>query len=391
MKITLISSSAAKPATKKAKIPNSIQYLADKGKFRIKSATPGHYVLSGSRAKFKMIAIVRFKEETRFTPSMGTKAFTATASQVLPISVGVYDEPMHELEAEAAAKAPGARSNVAGQKMGKKTRAPNMLAPGWWMFIRDKDNKVTKEYIGPRISARRLMDIVSGEPAKAETAKKAPAKTAKAEPAKKTTKKDPVEPITVKYIKGKDVFHIYRGDEFLTGLKKGQKAVSTRRLKSKGVSDSEIADVLETMTAKTKKPAAAKNAKAPGKLDLSPKAKAKVDEYKRSLELRKSDPVTKYIASSNLMSHEMFREGDIPMAQRRAEVARYAKHPDVKAYLALPSRKTLLNDLAEELGNAAFKTAIEKFHTPKVRSDVKERARKVVEATLKELGTKLFV
>lgn len=382
MKITLISSSAAKPAAK-VKIPDSVQYLADKGKFRIKSATPGHYVLSGSRAKFKMIAIVRFKEETRFTPSMGTKAFTATASQVLPISVGVYDEPLHELEAEAAAKAPGARSNVAGQKMGKKTRAPNMLAPGWWMFIRDKDNKVTKEYIGPRISARRLMDIVSGEAAE-------PAKV-KAEPAKKTTKKAPVEPITVKYIKGKDVFHIYRGDEFLTGLQKGQKAVSTRRLKSKGVSDSEIADVLETMTAKTKKPAAAKNAKAPGKLDLSPKAKAKVDEYKRSLELRKSDPVTKYIASSNLMSHEMFREGDIPMAQRRAEVARYAKHPDVKEYLALPSRKTLLNDLAEELGNAAFKTAIEKFHTPKVRSDVKERARKVVEATLKELGTKLFV
>lgn len=381
MKINLISVSATKRAAK-AKIPDSIQYLADKGKFRIKSASPGHYILSGNRAKFKMIALVRFAEETRFTPSMGTKAFTATASQVLPISVSAYCEPVHELEAEASAKGPGARSNAAGQKLGKKTRAPNVLAPGWWMFIRDKDNKVTKEYVGPRISARRLMDIVSGESAEAD-------KKAKAEPAKKTAKKDPVEPITIKYLRSKDVFQVSRGNEILTTVQKGQKAITTRRLKSKGVSESEIAEVLETMSAKGKNAATTK-AKTTGKLNVSPKVKEKVNEYKRSLELRSSKAVTRYLASSNLLHNDMFREGDVPIEQRRAELAQDANHPDVKEYLALPERWKLLEDLAEELGDATFKAALDKYQGRKVRSDVKERARKVVETTLNKLGTKLF-
>lgn len=165
MLITFKSTSAAKspkpsrPGAANLKgIPESILYLAEKGKFRIKSAQPGHYILTSAQAKAKMVALVRLKEETRFTPSMNTKAFTAQANQEMPIGLEEYTEAEAFLEAEAA-RAPGAKNAAAGQKMGKKTRAPNMLAPGWWIFIRDSTNKVTKEYVGPRLSARRLVGI----------------------------------------------------------------------------------------------------------------------------------------------------------------------------------------------------------------------------------------
>lgn len=184
---------AKRPESKKVKIPNSVQYLAEKGKLRIKFAEPGRYILQGAK---QSVVVLRVKEEMKYTPSVANKAFTATASDtemLQHIGIGEYAEPIEllqsesisyeaeflrakgltdladkleakqELESEAAAKTPGAKNKAAGAKMGKKKRAPNMLAPGWWVFIKPTDGKMRKEYVGPRMSARRLLGVVQGE------------------------------------------------------------------------------------------------------------------------------------------------------------------------------------------------------------------------------------
>lgn len=184
------------PAKKPVKIPNSIQVLVQraKPKLRVSYSEPGRYILTGRSG---MLAVVRVKEETRYTPSVGTKMFqrkaleskSSSLDELFFIGAGAYSEPEDALEAEyrqgleSESAAPGARSTQAGQKMGRKKRAPNMLAPGWHVFKKSKEGKITREYVGPRMSARRLLDIAQGTGNTKDTkapSKKAPAKAAPA-------------------------------------------------------------------------------------------------------------------------------------------------------------------------------------------------------------------
>lgn len=207
------SKAPAKPrapkAAKQHKVPNAVELLVQrsKPKLRIKHSEPGRYVLVGRGVQY---ALVRVKEQTKYTPSMGQKLFTpkgleSTSSadadspdwDVIGLdeitSESIADlELEYEMELDAfvygeeadlesdSAKAPGARNNQAGNKLGRKKRAPNMLAPGWHMLKKGSDGKITKEYVGPRMSSRRLLDIASGGGDK---------KDAKAKPAEKPASK----------------------------------------------------------------------------------------------------------------------------------------------------------------------------------------------------------
>lgn len=218
---------ARKPAAKKeVKVPNSVEVMIQrsKPKLRIMHKQPGRYVMKSTKGQF---VLFRIKEQVKYLPSMKQKLFAMRDMEAIATSVeledlqahaaldaalgeGTYAEPLEHLEAEshgldiamdddaigggsgsieADSAAPGARNAGAGAKLGKKKRAPNMLAPGWHMFVQPKDgNKLQKHYVGPRMSARRLMGIVSGEAKPGADAKKPAAGTKKpaAKPASKT-------------------------------------------------------------------------------------------------------------------------------------------------------------------------------------------------------------
>lgn len=160
----------------KAPLPKTIENAVQnsKPKLRVAYSQPGRYVLKSARGVF---AIVRLKKEAKYVPSMKQKIFAlremeALASEYSPeeleafaafddaVGSGPYEESIKELDAEAAARK-GAGGQAAGTKMGRKKRAPNMLAPGWHMFSLPKGaTRMTKAYIGPRVSARRILGLI---------------------------------------------------------------------------------------------------------------------------------------------------------------------------------------------------------------------------------------
>lgn len=96
------------------------------------------------------------------TPSKANKFLSTSSSQA-----GINSE---------SAAPRGRGGSVTGAKMGRKKRAPNMLAPGWHMFSLPKGaTRMTKAYIGPRISARRILTLVENggtEPSEPKVADK---------------------------------------------------------------------------------------------------------------------------------------------------------------------------------------------------------------------------
>jgi hypothetical protein len=155
--IISLSVSAKKPA-----VPNSVQYVLEQAKGRLVFAESGRYVFKTRQGDF---ALARFKDETKFSPSMNVKMFSnkmVSKSEDFNVSTEAYSEPEDELQAEAAAKAPGAKNKAASTKMGVKKRAPGMMAPGWWLFHKD-EGKVTRQYVGPRLSGRKLLSLVKPE------------------------------------------------------------------------------------------------------------------------------------------------------------------------------------------------------------------------------------
>ncbi|SBV38407.1 hypothetical protein BN7874_223 [Phage NCTB] len=96
------------------------------------------------------------------TPSKANKFLSTSSSQA-------------GIDSESAAPR-GRGGSAAGAKMGRKKRAPNMLAPGWHMFSLPKGaTRMTKAYIGPRISARRILTLVENggtEPSEPKVADK---------------------------------------------------------------------------------------------------------------------------------------------------------------------------------------------------------------------------
>jgi hypothetical protein len=229
---------ARKPAAKKkeVKVPNSVEVLLQrsKPKLRIMHKQPGRYVMKNTQG---MWSLFRIKSQVKYTPGMKNKLFAmrdmeaiastdiedleAHAALMAALGAGDYDEPVEELMAEAISyergflnakgvdipegeieqeddvesdsAAPGARNKAAGAKLGRKKRAVGMLAPGWHMFHNPTGGgKLKKFYVGPRVSARRLMGIVSGDVPVAGKEEKADAKkTAAKKPASK--KMSPME------------------------------------------------------------------------------------------------------------------------------------------------------------------------------------------------------
>lgn len=136
---------AIKKPAKKVKIPASVEFAATQSKSRVISASPGRYILKNRKGTF---ALVKFSEDTKYTPSMKTKMFSASSSE------------SSTLVAESAG--PGSRASI-GSKLGKKTHAKGMLAAGWWLFSKDSKGNAGREYVGGRLSARRLAGLLKGE------------------------------------------------------------------------------------------------------------------------------------------------------------------------------------------------------------------------------------
>lgn len=155
----ILSLSSKTKVVKPVKIPKSIAFAAEKTKSRIVKAVPGRYILKNRKGMF---VIVRFKEETRYTASVGTKLFSTSS----------VDMPEVGLESESESNQPGARNSAAGNKLGKKNHAKGMMATGWWLFRKGADGKMQKAYIGGRISGRRLLGLLDPATVKTEEPKK---------------------------------------------------------------------------------------------------------------------------------------------------------------------------------------------------------------------------
>lgn len=144
-------------AKKPVVIPKSIKYAAEKTKSRISFATPGRYILQNRKGMF---AIVRISEDTKMSPSIITKVFKATASDIDLTTDQIFALEPVDFDSLSDSNQPGAKNSSVGNKLGKKTRAPNVLAKGWWMFRKGKDGKTAKAYIGGRMSGRRLLGLL---------------------------------------------------------------------------------------------------------------------------------------------------------------------------------------------------------------------------------------
>lgn len=144
-------------AKKPVVIPKSIKFAAEKTKSRISFAIPGRYILQNRKGMF---AIVRISEDTKMSPSIVTKVFKATASDIDLTADQIFALEPVDFDSLSESNQPGAKNSSVGNKLGKKTRAPNVLAKGWWMFRKGKDGKTAKAYIGGRMSGRRLLGLL---------------------------------------------------------------------------------------------------------------------------------------------------------------------------------------------------------------------------------------
>lgn len=175
MLIKLISASATKPASKKKPkkvvVPKSVAYAVEKTKGRLVKAVPGRYIIKNRKGMF---VVVRFKEETRFSPSVGQKLFSVSGSPE-PDFIG-----LETFESQSAPQ-PGARNASVGNKLGKKTHSKGMMAAGWWMFSKKADGKLGKVYIGGRISGRRLLGLLDPSKVKSDVPNKEKATEKKTE------------------------------------------------------------------------------------------------------------------------------------------------------------------------------------------------------------------
>jgi hypothetical protein len=171
---------AAKPKAKKpVVIPNSIKYAAEKSKSRVVFAVPGRYILKNRRATF---AIVRIADDVKMSPSVATKVFKVTASDMDLTQEQIF--ALEPIEMDSLSAAPGAKVSGLDSKMGKKTHAPNTLSKGWWVFRKGNDGKVAKAFAGGRISGRRILSLI--DPSQAPKPKTEVIDETKKAPAKKT-------------------------------------------------------------------------------------------------------------------------------------------------------------------------------------------------------------
>lgn len=225
MIISLSTKTAKK--VKPDEIPKSIAFAVEKTKSRIVKAVPGRYILKNRKGMF---VVVRFKEETRYTASVGTKLFSASSTE--------YDvEDYFVVESES--NQPGARNSAAGNKLGKKNHAKGMMAPGWWLFVKRADGKLQKAYIGGRISGRRLLGLLD------------PSTVAKEEP-KVTNKESKAKKLKVTKLIGNNLYGLTINGKDAATLSATQKVSNLKTLQKLGLTDPEIKQVLDQVKPESK-------------------------------------------------------------------------------------------------------------------------------------------
>lgn len=201
MHIQILSESARSKHPIPATIEKALATV--KPKARVVYAQPGRYVL---RSRTGLFSIFRISKEAKYTPSMKNRLFAQREMEALASDGlwdidpdGPYSESITDLEAEALSfeedflrakgidvdedfesdsAAPARGKGNVGSKLGRKKRAPGMLAPGWHVFNQPASGgPMRKYYAGPRIAARRIASIMNGEEVP-EGRKKSPNETA---------------------------------------------------------------------------------------------------------------------------------------------------------------------------------------------------------------------
>jgi phage shock protein A len=242
-------------------IPKSIKFAAEKTKSRISFAIPGRYILQNRKGMF---AIVRISEDTKMSPSIVTKVFKATASDIDLTEDQIFALEPVELDSLSESNQPGPKNSSVGNKLGKKTRAPNVLAKGWWMFRKGKDGKTAKAYIGGRISGRRLLALL--DPAQAPKPKTEVVDQIGKKPVVDTKKIAELTKIYKKLGEG-----IKQAKERLTTLKRATSKISLKaKIKEAMEKRKEIADQIKALKSGVK--VEAKPAETKPKVDAKPKA-----------------------------------------------------------------------------------------------------------------------
>lgn len=207
-----------KPAKKAVEVPKSLQDALKQIRPapRIVHKQPGRYVL---KTKNETIVLLRVAKEVKYMPSMKQKIFALREMESISTSPFYGTEDYHEdemnlsIEAEAmedvvidmgtlemlsAQPKKGTGGQAAGVQMGRKKRAPNMIAPGWHIFKQPANGgRLTRQYLGPRMSARRIFSVITGGDKNANKDPKQTGKTpAKAPAGKKLGPNSPGVPKT---------------------------------------------------------------------------------------------------------------------------------------------------------------------------------------------------
>jgi DNA-binding transcriptional MerR regulator len=231
--IISISSRTSGKEVKPVKIPKSIAFAAEKTKSRIVKAVPGRYILKNRKGMF---VVVRFKDETRYTASVGTKLFSASSTE---------SDVEDYFVVESESNQPGARNSAAGNKLGKKNHAKGMLAAGWWLFVKRADGKMQKAYIGGRISGRRLLGLLDPSTVKTE------------EPKKPIKPKAKAGKFKVVKLNGRNLYDLKIKGKSAATLSATQKVSNIKSMKKLGLDDKEIQEILSQL--KTEPPKTVKD------------------------------------------------------------------------------------------------------------------------------------
>lgn len=309
-----------KPAKKAVEVPKSLQDALKQIRPapRIVHKQPGRYVL---KTKNETIVLLRVAKEVKYMPSMKQKIFALREMESISANPFYGTEDYHEdemnlsIEAEAmedvvidmnslemlsAQPKKGTGGQAAGVQMGRKKRAPNMIAPGWHIFKQPANGgRLTRQYLGPRMSARRIFSVITGGDKNAnkdpkQTGNKTPAKS----PAgKKLGPNSPGVPKTPSNFRRPGANAHKRGSEDLKEefkfFKMKAKAMN-RKLRPEYVEKMENA--IKDATAREKggkKPTAKTPAKAPAKAPRGGNAKLLKDPEV----MKKANPLFKQLAT----------------------------------------------------------------------------------------------
>lgn len=308
-----------KPAKKAVEVPKTLQDALKQIRPapRIVHKQPGRYVL---KTKKETIVLLRVAKEVKYMPSMKQKIFALRDMESISSTPFYGTEDYHEdemdlsIEAEAmedtvidmgtlemlsAQPKKGTGGQGAGVQMGRKKRAPNMIAPGWHVFKQPANGgRLTRQYLGPRMSARRIFSVITGGDKNANKDPKQTGKTpAKAPAGKKLGPNSPGVPKTPSNFRRPGANAHKRGSEDLKEefkfFKMKAKAMN-RKLRPEYVEKMENA--IKDATAREKggkKPTAKTPAKAPAKAPRGGNAKLLKDPEV----MKKANPLFKQLAT----------------------------------------------------------------------------------------------